>query len=196
MGDEAFIGFVATAISLCALLVSLLTLWWQLFSQKNKEFAGVAIAALNSAFSALTNDQPGVLPMAVRTSWIESARQIELYKSIRSKVTSKEYLEICNQAESAVCHKFYAALRRIPVQNTDYFTNDVQLYPGNERHSNSIGLDPLSVAVVFSFGFRSQKIDPLDSINVSELFTDNNALTVSPALKLFLENSGVLEKSR
>ena len=66
--------------------------------------------------------------------------------------------------------KFYVALRHIPTRNTEYFTKDVQLYPGAERCAESTGLEPLSVAVVFSFGFRAREIDPLDSVNVRALF--------------------------
>ena len=106
MSDSLLLGLVATCISLCAFGASILSFLWQFRSQKSKEFARVAIATLNSAFGTLMNDQPGVLPMAVRTNWIEAARQIEHYKNIRAMVTSKEYCEVCDQAESAVCHKF------------------------------------------------------------------------------------------
>ena len=177
-------------VAILAFALSFVSAWWQYRSQRSKEFAGVAIAALNSAFSALTNDQLDVLPRAVRANWIESARQIEHYKKILTKVTSKEYREICAQSESAVCYKFYAVLRRIPI-TVDYFQKDVQLYPGSERENDDIGLEHRSVAVVFSFGFRARKDDPLDSVDVGGLFCDGHALNANPALGMFLEKFGV-----
>ena len=186
--------WVAAFVSFAAAYLFYKNLIWLQRSQKSKEFANCAVAALNAAYTALTNGDPETVPpKAIRLNWLEAARQIEFYKKLKLKVTTSEYLALCGQAEAEARLKFHKSLNMYNIKCADYYANNEPLHPGKEVPTNSTGLHPVSLIVIYNFALKSIHSDPLDEVDIIKLHEEVGICKGNPGLKIYMQSAEVQE---
>jgi len=191
MQDPAMFSAIGTWVAACVSLVAAILFYknlvWLQSSQKSKEFADCAIAALESAYKALMDGCPDDTPQNCRGNWISCARQLEFFRRLKAQVSSSEYMTKCGQVEERYRHRFHSALCLIPCKVESYFASSAD--------DTELGLEPRSLAVVFSFAFNEKFDDPLEKVSVQALLGSSTAIKYNRALKIYLVRLGELPKA-
>ena len=131
---------------------------------KDKEICEQAILSLERAYGSLTHGKVDyALPEGNRLSWLTSSRQIIKFKQLKAMLNTDLYKLICSEHEEHWKHEFYLSLKSEQLILPEYFT------------SNNIHLK--SALVIMNFmQWSPSVVDPLDSIDGSEIVNDNYTL--------------------
>lgn len=159
--------------------------WWQARRvtriERDEQVATCAVQSLERAYEALTEGETNPPLKPNRLNWLTAARQILNYRNLKSRILSKEYVLICEQAEEYWRHRFYLILQA----EKDVEVNGItQLVPLNVIYQ---GLERRSVVVVHDFvSWAKERKDVLDEFDALEVLKESDIPKGNPSLELYL----------
>ena len=129
-------------------------------------FLNESIKVLERSFEMFTDNRENVSPPRNdRLLWLTTARMMLRFKILRSNVSEKEHVEICDEHEEYWRFQFYNLL----AANKDNFTKEYY-NPNGAIHSGGC-IARNSMAVIFDFSRWNEEVsDPMDEVNDKELF--------------------------
>jgi hypothetical protein len=168
------IAVIAAAISFGAALVSVLAIYLPWRNTHDSEIFKEAVAALERSYRALTNNGAVTAPPpSDRLNWLTAARHIEAFRELKSELKSRLYRRLCQEHEEHWRNQFYLCILRERIFQVSYF----QQGP----------LEPRSLLVVFSFAaWPNDRTDPIDELDVEELFARSDLLRGNVGLRNYL----------
>ena len=144
---------------------------------RDKEICEQAIIAIERAFSSLTYGKGKYeLPEASRLNWLTSARQIERFKELKSRIKSDLYKLVCAEHEEHWKHEFYLCLP------SDYLIQPSYFKDGNIHLKSAL--------VIMNFKqWAPNSTDPLDNVDGLKLTNDGYTLNGQHGLKTCIAQS-------
>ena len=176
MSTSDHIAAISAAISFGAAIVAVLAIYLPWRNTHDSEITKESLQALERAYRALTTNGTVSRPPAPdRLNWLTTARHLEAYKALKSELKTKLYRRICVENEEFWRNEFYLCILRDRIYNVSYF--------------QSGPLHPRSVLIVFAFAaWPDDKTDPIDELDVEELFARSDLLRGNVGLRGYLES--------
>lgn len=129
----------------------------------------------NELIEPLTQDGKCICPPDPdRLNWLTSARHIETYKSLRSKLKTDLYKHLCIENEEHWRHQFYLSILKNRIQQISYF--------------ESGPLEPRSVIIIYDFAaWPKDKPDRIEALDIEALFSNDELLKGNVGLCSYLK---------
>lgn len=139
--------------------------------------------SLERAYNTLTDGGRNISPpLPSRLNWLTTARYIERYKDLKSRITDKTHRLICDQQEEYWRHRFHLVLDHESFNQKTYFSSK-----SSENTAESI--EPRSAVVIFAFSkWNEQQIDPIDAVKIDDYISDGKIFNGRPGFKLYIES--------
>lgn len=169
------IAIVAAAIAFGSAVISVLSIYIPWRNTHDSEVFREAVIALERAYRALTQDGTCINPPPPdRLNWLTAARHIEAYKSLRSKLKTDLYKQLCLENEEHWRHQFYLSILKNRIHQVSYF--------------ESGPLEPRSTIVIFAFAaWPKGKPDRIETLDIEALFSASELLQGNIGLRSYLE---------
>ena len=173
-------------------LVAAAAIYFSWRAQYNQELLNQAVLSLERAYSTLSNEGLNVRPvLADRLRWLTSARHIESYKGLKSRVKSKLHLSLCNEHEEYWRHQFYVCLNMHNILHSSY-------YEGGALPRTELGIDPRSAIIIYSFAsWPKNKADLISTADIKKLIKECDPLKGNIGLQRYIEDKcpGLADRS-
>ncbi len=180
VGDIAAI--VSALIAVASAVVAGFAVYLPWMYQHDNQLFDQAILSLERAYRSLSNDGKDIKPpVADRLNWLTTARHLEGYKAVKSKVKSELYRGLCEEHEEYWRHQFYLCLDMHNIHQPSYYDEG----PPPKR---KLGIEPRSALIIYSFAsWPNGKFDPIDSVDIQALLKECDPLKGNVGLSTYLE---------
>lgn len=139
--------------------------------------------SLERAYNTLTDGGKNISPpLPNNLNWLTTARYIERYKDLKSRITDKTHRLICDQQEEYWRHRFHLVLDHESFNQKNYYTGG---FP--EGFTKSI--EPSAVIVIHDFSkWNEQQIDPIKAVIIDDYISDGKIFNGRSGIKLYIES--------
>ncbi len=139
--------------------------------------------SLERAYNTLTDGGKNISPpLPNNLNWLTTARYIERYKDLKSRITDKTHRLICDQQEEYWRHRFHLVLDHESFNQKTYYTGG---FP--EGFTKSV--EPSAVVVIYAFSkWNEQQIDPINAVIIDDYISDEEIFNGRPGFKLYIES--------
>lgn len=168
------IAIVAAGIALASAIVSVIAVYVPWRNTHDSEIFAEAVRALERAYEVLTEQgkETGP-PRADRLNWLTTARHIESFKSLKTRLKTKLYRTLCEENEEYWRHQFYLTLFRNPRYTEAYYVNGQ--------------IEPRSALILYSFAsWPKGKRDPIDLLDLKEFWEESEEMRLNAGFKEYL----------
>lgn len=137
---------------------------------------------MERACRALTNDGKNINPpLPDRLNWLTSARHIESYKSLKSKINTELHQSLCEDHEEYWRHQFHLGLGMHSIHSSSY-------YEEGQLSEQRMPIEPRSALIIYSFAsWPEGKLDPIDSVDIQALIKEFDPMKGNTGLREYIK---------
>lgn len=183
--------YISLVISICSAVIAATAIYISLKKQASQSLLEQAQLSLERAYNTLTNDGKNISPpLPNNLNWLTTARYIERYKDLKSRITDKTHRLICDQQEEYWRHRFHLVLDHESFNQQNYYTGG---FPKGFTKS----IEPRAVIVIHAFSkWNKQQIDPIHAVNIDDYISDGKIFNGRPGLKCYIQQYEELRRRR
>ena len=179
---SAIVAFISAIAAVISVTVTLKKNKIDRNLHEDQEIVSHAILSLERAYEALmVHSKDNERPIPDRLNWLTSARQIESYKKLKSKLVTGLYKDICDEHEEYWRHKIHLALEIPSIDKSPSYYQS--------KSATDIGIEPRSALIIYSFAsWGKNKKDIIDEVDIDKLISDNEPFTGNHGLIEYIKS--------
>lgn len=174
MSETDIIAIVAAVIAFLSAVVSVIAVYVPWRNTHDSEIFNESLRALERSYEVLTEQGTEIdPPRADRLNWLTAARHIEAFKSLKKKLKTNLYRDLCEENEEYWRHQFYLTLFRNPRYTVTYYENGQ--------------IEPRSALILYSFAsWPKGKHDPIEVLDIKEFWEESEEMRLNLGFKEYL----------